>query len=106
MSNGKRGFASMTPERRTEIARKGGASVPKEKRSFAANPELAAAAGRVGGKISGGNFKHNQERAVECGTRGGIATGAMTRGNPERMRELRAAREAKRAAAQQETVEA
>jgi len=95
----------MSPERRTEIAKKGGAAVPKEKRSFAANREQAAAAGRVGGKISGGNFKHNQERAIECGTRGGIATGEINRNNPERMRELRAAREAKKAV-QQEPVEA
>lgn len=47
----KRGFASMSPERRTEIARKGGAAVPAEKRSFAQNKELAQEAGRRGGSV-------------------------------------------------------
>lgn len=47
-----RGFASLTPERRSEIARLGGASVPREKRSFAANSELAREAGRKGGCVS------------------------------------------------------
>ena len=45
-----RGFACMTREVRLEIARKGGASVPSEKRSFAKNRDLAVAAGRKGGK--------------------------------------------------------
>lgn len=48
----KRGFASMTPERRVEIARKGGAAVPAEKRSFAQNKQLAQEAGRRGGSSS------------------------------------------------------
>ena len=42
-----RGFASMDPEKQRAIARKGGQSVPDEKRSFSQNPELAARAGRV-----------------------------------------------------------
>ena len=50
----RRGFAVMSPERRSEIARKGGASVPSEKRSFAMNRDLAAAAGRKGGEASRG----------------------------------------------------
>lgn len=45
----KRGFAAMDPERRREIARRGGASVPAEKRSFSQNRDLAASAGRTGG---------------------------------------------------------
>jgi general stress protein YciG len=44
----------MNPERRREIARKGGASVPGEKRSFAKDRDLAAAAGRKGGEASRG----------------------------------------------------
>jgi hypothetical protein len=44
----------MNPERRREIARKGGASVPSEKRSFAKDRDLAAAAGRKGGEASRG----------------------------------------------------
>jgi len=50
----RRGFAAMDPERRREIARRGGASVPSEKRSFAQNRDLAANAGRKGGAASRG----------------------------------------------------
>ena len=45
----KRGFATMSAERRREISAKGGASVPAEKRAFSQNRDLAAAAGRTGG---------------------------------------------------------
>lgn len=45
-----RGFAAMDPEMQREIARKGGASVPPERRSFSQNRELASAAGRKGGE--------------------------------------------------------
>jgi general stress protein YciG len=44
----------MDPERRREIARRGGASVPSEKRSFAQDRDLAATAGRKGGAASRG----------------------------------------------------
>ena len=54
---GRRGFAAMDPERRREIARKGGASVPSEKRSFAQNSDLAREAGRKGGAMSHKNRK-------------------------------------------------
>ena len=50
----RRGFAAMDPERRREIARRGGASVPSEKRSFTQNRNLAADAGRKGGSTSKG----------------------------------------------------
>jgi hypothetical protein len=46
-----RGFAAMSPEKRREIARKGGASVPNEKRSFSKNRDLATNAGRKGGSV-------------------------------------------------------
>jgi general stress protein YciG len=69
--SGGRGFAAMDPERQREIARKGGRSVPDEKRSFSQNRELAAAAGRKGGQESGGNFAHNRERAAAAGRKGG-----------------------------------
>lgn len=51
MSDGKsrRGFASMDPERRKELARQGGKAIPGHKRSFAQNRDLASAAGRKGG---------------------------------------------------------
>lgn len=47
-----RGFASMTPERRREIAAKGGASVPSEKRAFSVSRSLASDAGSKGGSVS------------------------------------------------------
>ena len=50
----RRGFASMDSEKQREIARKGGRSVPNEKRSFSQNRELAAEAGRKGGHSSHG----------------------------------------------------
>ena len=91
-----RGFASMDEDKQREIARRGGESVPDEKRSFSQapglaaaagrrgggsvpgekrsfsrDPELAAEAGRKGGHVSGGNFAHNRESAAEAGRRGG-----------------------------------
>jgi general stress protein YciG len=50
----RRGFAAMDPARQREIARKGGASVPDEKRSFSQDRDLAATAGRKGGESSHG----------------------------------------------------
>lgn len=52
-----RGFASMDPEKQRAIARKGGESVPNEKRSFSQDRSLAAAAGRKGGEASQGARK-------------------------------------------------
>lgn len=49
-----RGFASMDPAKQREIARKGGESVPNEKRSFSVDRDLAAKAGRKGGEASQG----------------------------------------------------
>jgi general stress protein YciG len=49
-----RGFASMDEDKQREIARKGGESVPDEKRSFSQDRELASEAGRKGGEQSGG----------------------------------------------------
>lgn len=48
----RRGFASMDPEKQREIARKGGRAVPREKRSFSQNHQLASEAGRKGGHTS------------------------------------------------------
>jgi general stress protein YciG len=45
-----RGFAAMSPDRRREIARLGGRSIPAEKRYYARNREAAAKAGQKGGK--------------------------------------------------------
>ena len=49
-----RGFASMDREKQREIARKGGRSVPNDKRSFSQDHKLASEAGRKGGHSSHG----------------------------------------------------
>jgi len=49
-----RGFASMDVNKQREIARKGGESVPAEKRSFSQDRTLASEAGRKGGEHSHG----------------------------------------------------
>jgi len=54
-----RGFASMDEQKQREIAKKGGESVPAEKRSFSQDRELASQAGRKGGENShGGRGSH------------------------------------------------
>jgi len=62
----KRGFAAMDKDRQREIARKGGASVPDEKRSFSQDRDLAAAAGRKGGEASHGGGR-SSVRSAETG---------------------------------------
>jgi general stress protein YciG len=52
ISTSNRGFASMDADKQREIARKGGRSVPNDKRSFSQNHELACEAGRKGGLAS------------------------------------------------------
>ena len=44
-----RGFASLSREKLLLVSSKGGKSVPAEKRAFS-RPEVAAKAGRIGGK--------------------------------------------------------
>lgn len=46
----RRGFAAMSREKLMEISAKGGRACPPEKRTFAADPSVAADAGRIGGK--------------------------------------------------------
>jgi len=53
-STSSRGFASMDRAKQREIARKGGESVPSEKRSFSQDRALASNAGRKGGEASHG----------------------------------------------------
>lgn len=47
-----RGFAALTPERRREIARMGGAAVDPARRSFSQDRTLAQSAGAKGGAAS------------------------------------------------------
>ena len=56
----------MDVERRREIARKGGASVPDEKRSFSQDRDLAAAAGRKGGEASHGGGRTSTRRDTDA----------------------------------------
>ena len=72
-----RGFASMDRETQLAIARKGGASVPNEKRSFSQNRRLAAEAGRKGGQSvnpTNRSFSRNHALASEAGRKGGHAS--------------------------------
>jgi general stress protein YciG len=62
VSTSNRGFASMDAEKQREIARKGGRSVPDEKRSFSQNRQLASEAGRKGGHSSHGNRRSGQDK--------------------------------------------
>jgi general stress protein YciG len=55
----------MDPERQREIARKGGASVPSEKRSFSQDRSLAAQAGRKGGEASHGSRSRERPPTAE-----------------------------------------
>jgi hypothetical protein len=69
-----RGFASMEQGKQREIARKGGANVPNEKRSFAQDRTLAAEAGRKGGravKPQHRSFAQNRALAAAAGRKGG-----------------------------------
>lgn len=68
------GFAAMDPKKQREIARKGGANVPSDKRSFAQNRQLAVSAGRKGGQSVAPeqrSFSQNPALASEAGRKGG-----------------------------------
>jgi general stress protein YciG len=60
-----RGFAAMTPERRAEVARKGGLAVAPEKRAYAMNTALAETAGRAGGLAGKGRAKPSRSTTAE-----------------------------------------
>lgn len=63
-NGGKQGFASMDVEKQRSIASKGGSSVPAEKRPFARDHSLAAAAGRKGGEASHTARRARKEQAT------------------------------------------
>jgi uncharacterized protein len=72
-----RGFASMDPEKQRAIARKGGLSVPAEKRSFSQDAGLAASAGRKGGQSvdpKKRSFSKDHALASAAGSKGGHAS--------------------------------
>ena len=73
-STSPRGFAAMDAEKQRAIARKGGESVPAEKRSFFQNRTLAAEAGRKGGQSVADeqrSFSRDRTLASQAGQKGG-----------------------------------
>lgn len=64
MNTSKMGFASMPIEKRREIASMGGKAVPPDRRSFSRNAQLAAEAGRKGGKVSRGGGRRPRATPV------------------------------------------
>ena len=78
VETGKRGFAGMTPEKRKEIATKGGKSVPAEKRAFSQNRALASRAGVKGGKAARPN-KRSFTMDTDLASRAGKIGGAKSR---------------------------
>lgn len=56
-------------------------------RGWHGNPEGHAAAGRKGGKVSGGNFANNRQRASEAGRKGGQVSGGNFANDREKARE-------------------
>lgn len=82
-----RGFASMDASKQRDIARKGGESVPNEKRSFSRNPQLAAEAGRKGGRSvapEARSFSRDPKLAAEAGRKGGEASHSSRRDDQSR----------------------
>ncbi len=58
------------PEAHARAGKKGGAVSPG---NFKHSPKRASAAGKIGGSVSPSNFKNNPERAVLAGRKGGLA---------------------------------
>ena len=87
-----RGFASMDQEKQREIARKGGANVPHEKRSFAQDRALASEAGRKGGRSvapQSRSFSQDRALAAEAGRKGGQASQSRRHASPTTVEEKR-----------------
>lgn len=80
------GFAAMSPEKRREIAAKGGKAVQNSNRSFSKSKELAAAAGRKGGVSvppEKRTFSVNRDAAVAAGRKGGLAFSKKIKGTTD-----------------------
>lgn len=67
----RRGFASMTPERRREIARMGGKAAHVNGTAHQFTPEEAREAGKKGGK----SVSANRDHMATIGKKGGQARG-------------------------------
>ncbi len=69
-----RGFAGMNEDKQRDIAKKGGQSVPDEKRSFSKDHTLASEAGQKGGENvpdDKRSFSKDRDLASEAGRKGG-----------------------------------
>lgn len=70
-----KGFATMAQDSRLAAQAKGGSTKPKKPRGFAAmSPERRKEIASRGGSASGGNFKHDPKRAALTGRKGGKVT--------------------------------
>src|SRR6185436_19073824 len=79
-----RGFAGTEQEKQREIARKGGANVPHDKRSFAQDRALASDAGRKGGRAVAPqrrSFAQNRALAAAAGRKGGLMSQSRRHGS-------------------------
>ena len=77
-----RGFAAMDPDKRKEIAARGGRAIPAENRTFSRNRDLAAAAGRAGGNNvppALRTFSKDNKLAMRAGRAGGNDSKARRR---------------------------
>ena len=75
----------MEQEKQREIARKGGANVPHDKRSFAQDRALASEAGRKGGRAVAPqqrSFAQNRALAAAGGRKGGLTSQSRRHGKP------------------------
>jgi general stress protein YciG len=73
----KRGFASMSPEKRAAIASMGGKAVKPENRAFSKNRTLASSAGKKGGvsvRPDRRSFSTDRKLASDAGKKGGSKT--------------------------------
>ena len=80
----KRGLAALTPERRREIAQMGGKSVPREKRAFFKNPEIAKSAGSLGGQRASPEkryFSLHPDKAQQAGLKSAQKRRALSKLN-------------------------
>lgn len=68
MALSKRGFASMSPEKQQEIAKKGGRAAHEKGTAHRFSPDEARAAGRKGGQ----RVSQDRSYMAEIGRRGGI----------------------------------
>lgn len=62
--SGKQGLASMSPEKRREIARKGAFALHQAGKAHRWTPEQAGLAGRVGGKARSRQMKRKEEETT------------------------------------------